>query len=135
MTLDFINDFQIRLYKILSTDQAISAKVDKIYIAVTQDAKYPFLLINILRAENISRFNCSIYEIEFEICIFVRAVAQGNLTLLASLIDTRLSTSNCQVTEYIIAGIRVSSINFQRSQDLMTTKLIMHYKALIKERM
>ncbi|MDR0774304.1 MAG: hypothetical protein LBE72_03210 [Rickettsia sp.] len=61
MSVNFIHDFHMTIYKLLSNDQDIRLSVDRIYISVVQDAKYPFLLINILKVENISRLNQNIY--------------------------------------------------------------------------
>ncbi|WP_316353507.1 hypothetical protein [Candidatus Trichorickettsia mobilis] len=133
MSLNFLHDFQLKLYNALNDEQEIKQIVDKIYLSVVQDAKYPFLLINIIDANNLSKFDQQIYEIEFEICVFVRDKNQGNLTILASLINKGLNAINPGAIGYIIAGLRSTVVNFERSQDLLTTKLIMHYQALIKQ--
>jgi hypothetical protein len=133
MALSFIHDFHMKLHKLLSGDEKIRLKIDRVYISVVQDAKYPFLLINILRAVNLSKPELEMFEVEFEICIFARDKNQGNLTLLADLINTKLNPKNCHFNGYIIAGMRSQSINFQRGQDLITSKLTMLYKTLIKQ--
>ena len=133
MSVNFLYEFHLKLHNLLSTEVKISKMVDKIYISVVQDAKYPFLLINMLSANNISKFTDEIYEVEFEICIFSRDKNQGNLTLLADLIKAKLNLTNSHFIKYIIAGIRLGSVSFERSSDLITTKLIMNYKALIKQ--
>ena len=133
MSLNFLHDFQLKLYNVLNNEQGIKQIVDKIYLSVVQDAKYPFLLINIIHANNLSKFDHEIYEIGFEICVFVRDKNQENLTILANLINKKLNSINLDAVGYIIAGIRSGIINFERSQDLLTTKLIMNYQALIKQ--
>ena len=63
MSLIFIHDFQNRLYTLLSKDKEIMKSINKIYLGVVQDGKAPFLLINILKAEDISRHLESIYSL------------------------------------------------------------------------
>ncbi|WP_417904753.1 Rpn family recombination-promoting nuclease/putative transposase [Candidatus Tisiphia endosymbiont of Micropterix aruncella] len=134
MSVNFIHDFHMTIYKLLSSDQDIRLSVDRIYISVVQDAKYPFLLINILKVENISRLDQNIYEVEFEISAFARDKNQGLLTLVAEKITNKLTANACILQDYIVASMKACNINFQRSSDLITTKLTIDYKALLKEK-
>jgi hypothetical protein len=133
MSLNFIHDFQMTIYNLLSGAEEIRLNVDRIYLSVVQDAKYPFLLINILKAEDISKFSYAIYNIEFEICIFARDKNQGTLISLADKITNKLSSENNQLKDYIIAGTKLQEIVFHRSQDLVTNKLVILYKTLLKK--
>ncbi len=51
---DFIYNLQLSLYKLLINNNEIKTKINKIHFSVVQDAKYPFLLVNILNVNNIS---------------------------------------------------------------------------------
>jgi hypothetical protein len=133
MSLNFIHDFQMTLYNLLSGDEEIRLSVDRIYLSVVQDAKYPFLLINILKAEDMSKFSCAIYNIEFEISAFARDKNQGFLVAMADKITNKLGLSTNQFKDYIIAGMKLQEVTFHRGQDLITTKLTSNYKALIKK--
>ena len=133
MSINFIQDFQMTIFKLLSCDSDIRLSVDKIYLSVVQDAKYPFLLINIVKAENISRVTQSIYQLDFEIVAFARDKNQGLLAKLAAKITNKLTEKSCVLPNYIVAGIKACSMNFQRSNDLITTKLTINCKALLKE--
>ncbi|WP_236609797.1 hypothetical protein [Rickettsia gravesii] len=42
------------MYKLLINNNEIKTKINKIHFSVVQDAKYPFLLVNILNVNNIS---------------------------------------------------------------------------------
>lgn len=133
MTVNFIQDFQMTIYKLLSGDSDIRLSVDRIYLSVVQDAKYPFLLINIVKAENISKVIQDIYQVDFEIIAFARDKHQGLLTSLADKITNKLTEKSFILQNYIVAGIKACSMNFQRSNDLITTKLTINCKALLKE--
>jgi hypothetical protein len=98
-----------------------------------QDAKYPFLLINIVKVENKTLFSRGIYEVDFEISVFARDKSQLILIKLADLIIIRLDIKFFITENYIIAGLKAAQIDFQKSQDLVTTKLLISYKALIKD--
>ena len=133
MSLQFIHDFQVKIYQLLANNRGVSTQIDKIYLSVVQDAKYPFLLITILNVVNLSRFDQAIYEIDFEIAGFARDKNQGILTSLADKITAVLTMRNCAFQEYILAGLNMLEVKFARSQDLITTKLTINYKALIKK--
>ena len=133
MSLKFINDFHIKLHKLLSSNERICTLVDKIYITVTNETKYPFILINIINVINKSTNYISMFDVEFEICIFSRNKNQTQIAYLAELINQNITPVNCCFSGYIIPGIRYVSVNMQRSQDLITTKFSMLYKALIKQ--
>lgn len=133
MSFNFIHDFQLKIYEQLSTEQEIRLKVEGIYLSVVQDAAYPFLLINILKIHNLSKFTAAIYNIEFEICAFARDKNQGMLASLADKITSKITAESCNFGNYLIAGIKAKEINFQRSQDLITTKMSIYYSTLIKQ--
>lgn len=135
MSFNFINNFQVQLHQLLAREEFINQTVNNIYLSVTQDAKYPFILINILKAEDVSRFHYNIYNIDFEICVFARDKNQKILTLLADKIINTIKIDLNSSIEYEILGIESAEIIFNKSQDLITTKLSIPYKAtLFKEK-
>jgi hypothetical protein len=133
MSFSFIHDFQMNLYRILASDKDISSKIDKIYLSVVQDAKYPFLLINMLQIDDISKFSQMIYSVTFEICIFARDKNHTISMMLADKITNKLSISHNYFKDYIVAGIKSQNITFARSQDLISSKLTIHYRVLLKK--
>ncbi|WP_341764539.1 hypothetical protein [Candidatus Tisiphia endosymbiont of Beris chalybata] len=132
MSLNFIQDFQQATYRLLSGEPNIRLQVDRIYLSVVQDAKYPFILINILKAENISTIKQDIYEIDFTICGFARDKKQVILTALADQITNKLTTSSYPTQTYIVASLKACNISFGHSHDLITAKMTINYKALLK---
>lgn len=133
MSLNFIHYFQIMIYKLLNEEEGIMLNVDRIYLSIVQDAKYPFLLINILKATNISEVRQRIYEVEFEICAFAREKKYTILTPLADIISRKLVPQSCKLPDSMVAGLKISNLEFQKSSDLVTSKLTINFKALIKE--
>jgi len=133
MSLKFINDFQLRIYHALADDHAIRSRIDKIYVSIVQDAKYPFLLINFLKVEDCSKTNHAMYNVDFEICVFARDKTQGLLVSIADMIVVKLTPASCVFENYLILGMKNQYIAFDRSQDLVTTKLIVRYKALVQQ--
>jgi hypothetical protein len=120
------------LYKLLSADRDIRLSVDKIYLSVIQDAKYPFILINILQIENLSKLAQDIYQLEFEISAFARDKNHGLLNILVDRITNILTSEACKLQNHVVAGLKLCNINFQRSSDLITNKLVINYQALLK---
>lgn len=134
MSFNFIHDFQIRIHRLLSLDEKIRLSVDRIYVAVVQDAKYPFLLINVLKTEDVSKFDLNMYNVEFEIAAFARDKNQGVLISLLEMVTNKLTSVSCNFDDYKISGIKSGEINFVHSQDLLTTKLSIMYKILLQKK-
>jgi len=134
MTINFIENFQTRIYQLLVTDHSIREDVDRIYLSTTQDSKYPFILINMIKINDCSKFNQAIYEVEFEVCIFIKDKSTKFLINLADKVIARLQHSNFILERCILAGIKAGKITIERSQDLVTTKLSISYNSLLKEK-
>jgi hypothetical protein len=86
----------------------------------------------VLKVEDQSRFSYNIYSIEFEICIFARDKNQGVLLLTLDKITKILIKQNCSFGKYLVSGIKTGEIAFEQGQDLITTKSVIKYKALLK---
>ncbi|MDP4709525.1 MAG: hypothetical protein NWS20_05975 [Rickettsiaceae bacterium] len=133
MSLTFIHDFQNRLYTLLFDDQEIMQSINKIYLGVVQDAKAPFILINILKAEDFSRHLESIYSIDFQISAYAKDNNHQLLVKLADRIATIVRSDNNNFAGYIVAGIKANDLQFEKAKDLVLNKLTISYKALIKK--
>jgi len=125
---DFIYNFQLSLYKLLINDNEIKTKISKIYFSVVQDAKCPFLLVNILNVNNISTNVQNIVQLEFEICIFTNDKNRNLALGLAGKIEDKIKHHAFEN----VAGIKAGKIEFQVSKDLVNTKLVMNYQTLLK---
>ena len=123
---DFIYNFQLSLYKLLINDNEIKTKINKIYFSVVQDAKCPFLLVNILNVNNISTNVQNIMQLEFEICIFTNDKNRN----IASKISDKIEHHSFEN----VAGIKANKIELQTSKDLVNTKLVMNYQTLLKQK-
>jgi len=133
MSLTFIHDFQSRLYTLLFDDQEIMKSINKIYLGVVQDGKAPFVLINILKAEDFLRHLESIYSVEFQISAYAKDNNHQLLIRLADRIVTIVASDNNNFAGYIVAGIKASDLQFEKAKDLVLNKLTINYKALIKK--
>jgi len=133
MSLTFIHDFQSKLYSVLSNDQEIADSVKKIYFGVVQDGKCPFLLINIIKADDLSRHRESIYSVDFQISAYAKDHNYQLLMRLADKIVAVLAAADSYFAGYVIAGIRANDLQFEKAKDLVMNKLTINYKALIKK--
>ncbi|MCC8419159.1 MAG: hypothetical protein LN590_06460 [Rickettsia endosymbiont of Glossina mortisans submortisans] len=127
---DFIYNFQLSLYKLLINDNEIKTKINKIYFSVVQDAKCPFLLVNILNVTSISTNVQHIMQLEFEICIFSNDKNRNIVLNLASKISDKIERYSFEN----VAGIKANKIEFQTSKYLVSTKLVMNYQTLLKQK-
>ncbi len=133
MSITFIHDFQNQLYSLLSTDKEIMDFINKIYFGVVQDGKCPFLLINIVKAEDLSRHLESIYSVEFKISAYAKDHNYQLLVKLADQIVKILAEADSYFAGYVIAGIKANNLQFDKAKDLVLNKLTINYKALIKK--
>lgn len=132
---DVISDFQLSLYKLLANNNEIRQSVDQIYLSVKQDAKYPFLLINMLNVDNMANLQQNISRIEFEICIFASDKSHNILLELADKIINKIAVYSFELQNYILAGIKAGNMKFQNGKDLISTKLTINYQALLKQKL
>ncbi|MES2215545.1 MAG: hypothetical protein V4485_06030 [Pseudomonadota bacterium] len=128
MSLQFIYYFQSTLYSLLTSNN----NLPKIYLSVQQDAKYPFILINLQKAVNLSKPHLPTYEIDFEICIFARDKAQETILKTMSVIGDMIRQENLSNNQYKVLSVKDQNLEWVRGHDLLTTKLVVSYKSLIQ---
>lgn len=133
MSLQFIYQFQAKLYEVLSREHSIRSAVTGIYLSVQQDAKYPFIMLSILEANDISKHGVDMYEVNFEVCIFVREKAQEFLLKTASNIVASLKPGLLIGGEYSVLSMKDVGLEFVRGHDLLTNKALINYKALLQK--
>lgn len=132
MSLNYIHQFQMHIFQTLSNDLNVRTSVDKIYLSIPHDAKYPFLAINTINSINLSQNYIVIYEVSFEICIFTRDKTQYATMYLADKVSNAIHNIHNNFADYIIAGIRLNEIKFEKAKDLISNKASMFYKVAIK---
>lgn len=132
MSLSFISVLQEKLYEVLKRHELFRLMNIGVYFAVQQDAKYPFILINILKSSNLSNASVERYEVDFELCIFVRGKGQDTLLKIGNAITNLLKVENLSSEHYHLIGINNKFSEWVRGQDLMTMKLVINYKALLR---
>ena len=133
MSLVFIHNFQNQLYSILDGNAEIKNSIKKIYFGAVQDGRCPFLLINITKAEDLSRHLEFIYSINFQISAYAKDRNHQLLVNLADKIVKLLANHNISFDDYFIAGIKAKDIEFSKAKDLITNKLTINYSVLIKK--
>lgn len=132
MSLSFVSAFQDKLYEILKRDQLFAGFNIGVYFSVQQDAKYPFILINILKSTNLSNPAVERYQLDFEVCIFVRAKGGDMLLKIANVVNKLLKIDYLCSDQYDLIAINSNVAEWVRGQDLLTTKLVINYKALLR---
>ncbi len=112
----------------------MQVSLPKVYLSVQQDAKYPFILITMNKATNLSKHDFATYEIDFEICIFTREKAQETLLKLAANISNLMRSETLSTEQFQVISVKDQNLDFVRGHDLLTTKLIISYKGLIQSK-
>ena len=133
MSIKFVDQFHRKIYEILSENKNVRSEVQNIYLSISQDGKYPFILIDIINVNDLSRYDDFIFEIGFEISIFARDRNKGKLLSIANDISTCLTAESCGFQQYLVAGLKVKSLEFQKAGDMLLDKLTMNYQSLIKK--
>jgi len=132
VSLQFIYQFQARIYEIFSRSEQIRALVTGIYLLVQHDAKHPFILISLLKVNDISKYEMAIYEIDFEISIFARDKSLESLLKIVGNIARLLKPEAFDGQGYKALSLKHLGLEFVRGHDLLTTKIVMNYKTLIQ---
>lgn len=134
MSLTFIHNFQSHLHKYIQSNEEIMGLINNIYTSPVQDGKCPFLIVNIEKAKNLSKFNTFIYEIDFQILAYSKDNNKRLLSLLANKVVELFSDNNenfSKFDKYEISGIKANSLFFDKAKDLVVNKLTINYKALV----
>ncbi|MCC2646864.1 MAG: hypothetical protein K0R02_929 [Rickettsiaceae bacterium] len=130
--LDIIYKFQEMLYKLLTQDQSLKEKINGVYLTIQQDAKYPYLLINNLKAKSLSLHNKNQYEVEFNILVFSRDSNPLQLMLIGENIAKIITIDSLKSDNFNIINIKAGNFEISPSHDLLTSKLVIGYKMLLR---
>ncbi len=131
MALRAVALFQRRIYEILRTDSYLKQNTVGVFFSIQQDGKYPFIWVNFLKLEDLSKYEVFNCELEFEICLFGRDKAQEQLLILADHVRALLAISEVRGADFNLIALKAFRLEWVRGQDLITTKLIMRYKVLL----
>jgi hypothetical protein len=131
MPLKSVGSFQRKIYEVLIENEILKRQAVGVYLSVQQDAKHPFILVNLLKLDNLSKYNKFSYEIEFEICLFGQDKNQEKLLYIIDHIANLMKPNMVGIADYHIVAIKFSKAEWVRGQDNLTIKIITKYKALI----
>lgn len=131
MPLKSVGSFQRKIYEVLIEDEKLKQEVVGVYLSVQQDAKYPFILLNLLKLDDFSKYNKFSYEIEFEICLFGKDKNQEKLLYILDHITNLMKPHMVGIADYHVVAIKFSKTEWVRGQDNLTIKIITKYKALL----
>lgn len=132
MSLSLVHEFKTHIYQLLCGHKLIIDNINNIYISVQQDARYPFILINFLNLKDCSKFDVAIYNINFEIAIFIRNKNPSSSLSLVDEINKIFELKKYRFGKYSVLGIEMSDLNFSQCQDLITTKTSIIFNSTIK---
>lgn len=133
MSLNFIYNFQLKIHQTLSENENLKLHIKEIYLSTIQDGAYPFILVNLLKIADKSKFAQTIYSVDFELCIFSRDKNKKNLLQISDLINGIIIPKNLAFGGYNIAGVKLNDLTFDEAKDLVHNKLTMHYKSMLKK--
>lgn len=131
MGIKSVGKFQRRIYEILSGDPNLSTNLSGIFLSVPRDAKYPFLTINLLRMNDLSKHVRYKYEIEFEICLIGKDNNQERILSIADYVIDIINPNIQGLAEYQILALRFINADWIRGVCPNSTKISLKFKALI----
>lgn len=126
------SDFKSSLRKFLSEREEISSRVAKFYIAPAKGVKYPFLLIGLDELKNNSNPFLRSYETKFRLEVFSRD-KKDDLSFLADALIKAMDSKKPEIADYTTIGINLDKVFFELGEDLVTNKLTLTYKALLRK--
>lgn len=131
MSYNFLNQFRIKLYKLISEIGLVKTHIKKILFSIKQNEIFPVIYIRINRVNDLSKYNYEMFEVDFDILIFLNDT-NGELAFsIASEIKSTLKAVDCSFSNYIIAGISCQNLSMEQAKDLVSSKLTLEYKSLI----
>lgn len=131
MSLQSIGHFQKYIYEILKNNAQLCQNVQGIYLSVQQDAKYPFILINLLELKDVSKYSKKIYEIDYEIAIFSRERSQEPILKIADHVTDLMGLQSAGIAPANLISMKKNSMEWIRGSDGTSNKLVMKYKAML----
>ena len=131
MSLSLIHSFEYTLYETLKNKEIVSSLTSSIYLSIQQNAKQPFILVNIEKITNVMNICSKYYEIDFQICIFDNQKTKSSLLKIAGAVSEVVIPYNLQSNIFFVISTNFITSEFIKGQDLLTTKLVLNYKALL----
>lgn len=133
MSLKFVDQFTMKIYKLIADITPIKKHIKRIYLTAKQDGIKPFILINITRIEDLTGLIQEIYELDFEISIFTGPESVINAVEIADKIKEKLNLTKKSFDNFEIASMKNTRLTHEQGRDLTTSKLTLNYSALIKQ--
>lgn len=133
MSLRLISLFQMRLYKLLISDQALSKQVKEIYLDIVQGKQYPLITINLEQARPYMPYLYDHYDVSFHISIYTKGKKQQFSLELAQQVNNILKISEINIQELVVNSIVMNNLHFEQAKDLVIKRLIMQYQASIRQ--
>jgi len=131
MSLSKIGEFQRIIYELLSKDANLLSKIKGLFLFPPRDALPPFLLINIIKLTDFSKYDRYNYDIEFEICIFAKDNNLQRTLLIADNITSLLKPDICSSSDFILISLKFMEAYWTKGTAANTSKISLCFKALI----
>lgn len=131
MSLQSVGKFQRRIYESLASDANLLGKISGIYLSAPRDAKYPFLLINLLKMNDLSKYVRYNYELEFEIVLICKDHNQERILSIADYVIDLINPNIQGLSEYQILSLKFLNANWEKSSSTGSSKISLNFRALI----
>jgi hypothetical protein len=133
MSINFITDFQGRIYDLFMAEPKINSSIKQIYFGPKQDAMPPFVVINIVRIENISLHNLGLMAIDLQMLAYAKDHNHVDLINLSEAMMDSLQNMDSAAEGYYIQSMRLQDVCFDKAKDLMLNRVTINYKTIIKK--
>jgi hypothetical protein len=133
MTSEIIGEFYNEIFSLLKEDISLSNKIHEIYMKPILDPIMPCIICELNQAKNLSNRFQFIYEISFLVNILIKDMNILYNQGICNKIIEILNPANFDLSHFEITGIKYNDISIVPSKDMITTKSVISYKALIKK--
>ncbi|MDF2964991.1 MAG: hypothetical protein K0Q51_379 [Rickettsiaceae bacterium] len=130
--LDYIYKFKEMLYELIMQNEYLKTHTNGVFLNIQQDAKYPYILISDFKAKSISLHERNQYDAEFNITVFTRTPNPIELMKIGENIAKIVTRESFKSEYFNILNIKAGGFEISPGHDLITTKLVISYKMIIR---
>ena len=131
MTISIVIDFHAIMHNHLTHNQELASKLKGILYSPQNYNKYPHIFHKIISIKS-DNHSLKTYEIEGEINLFTREVANEEIKQILGLIEDIVVNIPANVRQFKCISAKVVYIEFMNSADEITSKARLQYFALIQ---
>lgn len=128
-----IQQFQNDLYNLLNNNQEIQKNLYNVYLNYQKNSRTPFIVIELLKANNIASCYLITYDLNFSISIFTSNSYTDKHATISKQIQSILTPKQFIQKHYSVVSLGIQSISWHADKQLIINKLSLNYKSILQQ--